>query len=162
MHFCRLVCATALAVVLGCAYAEQPTPRVVLVQPSGPEVPANLLRISISFASQVEGALLPRLALLHADGTRVQEPFLEQELWSPSGKILTVMMHPGRVKTGLKSRDEMGPILSVGDDVALALDGIPIKRWRIGPADEIGPRMSEWKVSAVRADSKQPLVVTLD
>ena len=91
-----------------------------------------------------------------------QEPFLEQELWSPSGRILTVMMHPGRVKTGLKARDEKGPILSVGDDVALALDGIPIKRWSIGPADEIGPVASAWRVSAVRVDSTQPLVVALD
>src|SRR5215468_6642099 len=162
MHLCRLVCATALAVVLGCAYAEQPAPRIVLVQPSGPKVPANLLRISIRFASEVEGPLLPRLALVHADGTRVQEPFLEQELWSPSGKILTVMMHPGRVKTGLKARDEKGPILSVGDDVALALDGVPIKRWSVGPADEIGPIVSAWRVSPVRVDSKQPLVVVLD
>src|SRR5215831_5044916 len=162
MHLCRLVYAAAFAVTLGCAYAEQPTPRVVLVQPSGPEVPANLLRISIKFASQVESPLLPRLALLRADGTRVQEPFLEQELWSPSGKILTIMMHPGRVKTGLKARDEKGPILLVGDDVALALDGVPIKRWRVGPADETGPTASEWKVSAVRVESKQPLVVALD
>src|SRR5499427_5843741 len=162
MHFCRLVCATALAVVLGCAYAEQPTPRVVLVQPSGPEVPANLLRISISFASQVEGPLLPRLALLHADGRPAQEPFLEQELWSPSGKILTVMMHPGRAKTGLKVRDENGPILSVGDDIALALDGIPIKRWSVGPVDEVGAVASAWRMSTVRVDSKQPLVVVFD
>src|SRR5215475_7436727 len=162
MHLCRLVCATALSVTLGCAYAGQPAPRVVLVQPSGPEVPANLLRISISFASQVEGPLLPRLALLHADGTQVLAPFLEQELWSPSGKILTVLMHPGRVKTGLKSRDEKGPILSAGDDIALALDGVPIKRWRVRPANEIGPMASEWKVSAVRVESKQPLVVALD
>jgi hypothetical protein len=162
MRFCRLVCATAFAVTLGCAYAEQPTRRVVLVQPSGPEVPANLLRLSIEFASQVEGPLLPRLALLHADGTRVQEPFLEQELWSPSGKVLTVMLHPGRVKTGLKARDEKGAILSAGDDVVLALDGVPIKRWRVGQADEIGPMVSAWKVSPVRADSKQPLVVVLD
>jgi len=92
----------------------------------------------------------------------VQEPFLEQELWSPSGKILTVMMHPGRVKTGLKARDEKGPILLVGDDVALALDGVPIKRWSVGPADEIGPIVSAWRVSPVRVDSKQPLVVVLD
>jgi hypothetical protein len=63
--------------------------------------------------------LLPRLTLLRADGSQVQEPFLEQELWSPSGKILTVLMHPGRVKTGLKAQDEKGPILSAGDDVAL-------------------------------------------
>src|SRR5262245_23498610 len=162
MHLCRLVFATSLAVSLGCAYAEQQAPRVVLVQPSGPEVPANLLRLSISFAAQVEGRLLPRLSLLRADGRQVEAPFLEQELWSPSGKILTVLMHPGRVKTGLNARNEKGPILSAGDDVALALDGVPIKRWRVGPADEIGPMASEWKVSAVRAESKQPLVVALD
>lgn len=162
MRLCQLLSAIALAVALGCAQAEQPTPRVVLVQPSGPKVPANLLRISVTFVAQVEGPLLPRLALLRADGSQIQEPFLEQELWSPSGKILTVMMHPGRVKTGLKARDEKGPILSVGDDVALALDGVPIKRWIVGPADEIGPMASEWKVSAVRVESKQPLVVALD
>ena len=162
MHFHRWLGATALAVALGSSHAEQLAPRVVLVQPSGPKVPANLLRISISFASQVEGPLLPRLSLLRADGRQVQEPFLEQELWSPSGKILTVMMHPGRVKTGLKAQDEKGPILSVGDEVALALDGVPIKRWRVGLADEIGPMASEWKVSAVRVESKQPLVVALD
>jgi hypothetical protein len=162
MHLCRLVCGAALAVTLGCSYAGQPTPRVVLVHPSGPEVPENLLRISISFASPVEGPVLPRLALLHADGRRVQEPFLEQELWSPSGRILTVMMHPGRVKTGLKARDEQGPVLSVADDVALALDGVPIKRWSVGPADEIGPVASAWRVSAVRVDSKQPVVVAFD
>src|SRR4029453_18144870 len=127
MHFCRLIGAIALAVALGSSHAEQPAPRVVLVQPSGPEVPANLLRLSIVFATQVEGPLLPRLSLLRADGRRIQAPFLEQELWSPSGKILTVMMHPGRVKTGLKPHDEEGPILSVGDDVALALDGVPVK-----------------------------------
>jgi hypothetical protein len=162
----RLAGATALVVVLGSAlgssHAEPPAPRVVLVQPSGPEVPANLLRISITFAAQVEGPLLSKLTLLRADRSQVQEPFLEQELWSPSGRILTVLLHPGRVKTGLKAHDEKGPILSVGDDVALALDGVPIKRWRVGPADESGPMASLWKLSAVRVESKQPLVVALD
>jgi len=166
MHLCRWVGATALAVAissaLGSSHAEQPAPRVVLVQPSGPEVPANLLRLSIRFAAQVEGPLLPRLSLLRADGRQVQAPFLEQELWSPSGRLLTVLLHPGRVKTGLKAQDEMGPILSAGDDIALALDGAPIKRWRVGPADETGPMASQWKVSAVRVESKQPLVVALD
>ena len=162
MHLGRLAAAAALAVALGSSHAEQPIPRVVLVQPSGPEVPSNLLRLSITFAAQIGGPLLRRLSLMRADGRPVQAPFLEQELWSPSGKILTVMMHPGRVKTGLKAHDEKGPILSVGDDVALALDGVPIKRWRVGPADEIGPMASKWKVSAVRVESKQPLVVAFD
>ena len=162
MHLCRLAGAIALAVALGSSQAAQPTPRVVLVQPSGPEVAANLLRLSIRFAAQVEGPLLPRLSLLRADGRQVQAPFLEQELWSPCGKILTVMMHPGRVKTGLKARDEKGPILSVGEDVILALDGHPIKQWRVGAADTVGPAVSAWKLSAVSVGSRQPIVVTLN
>src|SRR5262249_43171948 len=162
MPLFRLASAIALAVALGTSHAEPPAARVVVVQPSGAQVPANLLRISISFAAQVERPVLPRLSLLRADGSQVQEPFLEQDLWSPSGRILTVLLHPGRVKTGLKARDEKGPILSEGDDVALALDGVPIKRWRVGPADDIGPMASEWKLSAVRVHSKQPLVVALD
>lgn len=162
MHVRRWAGAATLAVALGCSHAEPSTPRVVLVQPSGTQVPANLLRISIRFATQVEGPLLPRITLLRADGGKIQEPFLEQELWSPDGNVLTVMMHPGRVKSGLKARAEMGPILSVGDDVSLAIDGHPIKRWRVGPTDEAGPVTSAWKVSAVRAESVQPLVVALD
>lgn len=162
MTLYRSAGAAALAVVLGCAHAGLPAPRVILVQPSGPQVPANLLRISIRFASQVEGPLLPKITLVRAGGRRIEEPFLEQELWSPNGNVLTIMMHPGRVKSGLKARAEMGPILSVGDDVSLAIDGHSIKRWRVGPTDEAGPVTSGWKVSAVRADSLQPLVVTLD
>ena len=162
MPLYRWAGAAALAVALGCAHAELPTPRVILVQPSGPQVPANLLRISIRLASQVEGPLLPRITLLRADGSKIQEPFLEQELWSPDGKVLTVLMHPGRVKSGLKARAQMGPILSAGDEVSLALDGRPVKRWSVGPADEAGPVTSAWKVSAVRPESLQPLVVTLD
>ncbi|MFL6603693.1 MAG: hypothetical protein ACJ8R9_20530 [Steroidobacteraceae bacterium] len=174
MHLSRWARVATLAIALGCSHAVPSTPRVVVVQPSGTQVPANLLRISIRFATerlareppagatQVEGSLLPRITLLRADGRRIQEPFLEQELWSPDGNVLTIMMHPGRVKSGLKARAELGPILSVGDDVSLAIDGHPIKRWRVGPTDEAGPVTSGWKVSAVRAESLQPLVVSLD
>jgi hypothetical protein len=172
MHLPRWAVAAALALALGCVHAalsaagpttaEPAAAGVVLVQPSGSEVPANLLRISIRFATQVEGPLLPRITLLRADGREIPEPFLKQELWSPDGKVLTVLMHPGRVKTGLNAREQMGPILSVGDDVSLALDGLPIKRWSVGPTDESGPVTSAWTMSAVRAGSLQPLAVTLD
>jgi hypothetical protein len=162
MQLRRCAGAATLVAALGCSYAEPSTPRVVLVQPSGPRVPANLLRISIRFATQVEGPVLPRITLLHTDGRQIQEPFLEQELWSPDGKVLTVIMHPGRVKSGMQARAQMGPILSAGDDVSLTIDGHPVRRWSVGPADEAGPVPSAWKVSTVRAESLQPLVVTFD
>lgn len=162
MYFPRWGGAATLAVALSCSHAAAAMPRAVLVQPSGPQVPINLLRISIRFATQVEGSVLRRITLLRADGGEIQEPFLEQELWSPDGKVLTILMHPGRVKSGLQARAEMGPILSVGDDVSLALDGHPIKRWTVGPSDEAGPVTSAWQLSTVHAESLQPLVVTFD
>jgi hypothetical protein len=162
MNFHRWLGATALAVALGCSHAQSLTTRVALVQPSGLEIPANLLRFSIRFEAQVEGPMLRRLALWRGDGMQIQEPFLEQELWSPDGKLLTVLMHPGRVKSGLIAHDEHGPILSLGEDVTLALDGHPIKQWRVGPANTVGPAVSAWKISAVRVGSRQPIVVTLN
>ena len=45
--------AAILAAAPGCSHAEPLTPRVILVQPSGPQIPANLLRFSIRFATQV-------------------------------------------------------------------------------------------------------------
>jgi len=162
MRIDRWLGATALAAALTGSYAQQPTPRVVLVQPSGSEVPANLLRLTIQFENPFEGPVLQRLALLRADGTQIPEPFLEQELWAPDGRLLTVLMHPGRVKSGLIAHDELGPILSAGEVVNLVLDGRPIKRWNVGQADTVGPDVSAWIMSTVRVDSRQALVAKLD
>lgn len=167
MHLRRWQGAAAVAVALGCSFVESTiaapsVAEVVSVQPSGPQVPANLLRFSIRFATPIEGPVLARINLLHTDATKIHKPFLEQELWSPDGKVLTLLMHPGRVKSGLIAREELGPILTIGDDVSLTLDGVPIKRWSVGPMDVLGPVTSAWRVSAVRAESLQPLVVTLD
>lgn len=151
----------ALVVVLVTAQAE-PVPRIVLVQPSGAAIPANLLRLSVTFAAPVEGQVLNRLGLRRANGMWIQQPFLEQELWSPSSRILTVMLHPGRVKSGLNAHDREGPILSPGDEVLLTLDELPIARWHVIPADVSGPTHSAWQVRPGRLDTRQPLVVHLD
>ncbi|WP_266182125.1 hypothetical protein [Dyella humicola] len=162
MRWRKLLGGMAFAMVLQVATAGPSEPRVVLVQPSGAVAPANLLRLSVVFDAPVEGAVLPRIALSHADGRPLQEPFLQQELWSPDGKILTLLLHPGRVKTGLVAREQLGPILSAGDDVVLTFDGHLIKQWHVGPVDATGPVASAWKLSHLRSGSRQPLVVTLD
>ena len=162
MRWRPLIGCMAFATALHVARAAQPAPQVVLVQPSGAEVPANLLRLSVVFAAPIEGAVLPRIALSRADGGSLQEPFLPQELWSPDGRILTLLLHPGRVKSGLAAREQRGPIVSEGDDIVLTFDGRPIKRWHIGPVDGDGPVASAWKLSRVRPGSRDPFIVTLD
>jgi len=154
--------AMALALVLTAAHAGRPEPQIVQVRPSGSEVPANLLRLSLKFPAPVEGPVLPRIGLVLADGTGLQDPFLPQELWSPDGTTLTLLLHPGRVKTGLVAREKLGPVLREGEDVAVIFDSQPIKRWHIGPVDSNGPVASAWRMSTVRAGSRAPLVVTLD
>lgn len=162
MRWRLLIGGMVFAAAMPAAQAAQPAPEVVAVQPSGAEVPANLLRLSVVFAAPIEGEVLPRIALSRADGRLLQEPFLQQELWSPDGKVLTLLFHPGRVKTGLIAREQQGPILSEGEDVVLSFDGRPIKRWHIGPVDGNGPVAAAWKLSRVRPGSREPLVVSLD
>jgi hypothetical protein len=157
----RAVCAWALwTAVAAPAVAAQLVP--VAVQPSGPEVPANLLRISLVFAQPIGEQVLPRLELGQVNGNVIDKPFFEQELWSPSGKILTVLLHPGRVKTGLIAHDTEGPVLHADAVVVLRLDGQEIKRWKVGADDHDGPRSSGWKIGSVRVGTREPLVVELD
>ena len=153
----------ALPLWIAVAAQTVAAPRVpVAVQPSGPEVPANLLRISLVFAQAVNEPVLPRLELREANGNVIDKPFLEQELWSPSGKILTVLLHPGRVKSGLIAHDMIGPVLHADRLVMLMLDGQEIKRWKVGADDNDGPHPPDWNVGSVLAGTREPLVVELD
>lgn len=157
----RALCALALwTAVAAQAVAAQLVP--VAVQPSGPEVPANLLRISLVFAQPVGEQVLPRLELRQANGNVIDKPFLEQELWSPSGKILTVLLDPGRVKSGLIAHDTIGPVLHADELIVLMLDSQEIKRWKVGADDHDGPRPSNWNVGSVLAGTRKPLLVELD
>ena len=153
---------TFAAVAAGVAMAAAGTPRVVAVSPSGRAVPENLLRISIRFDAAPEGQVLRRLSLATRDGRPLHEPFLDQQLWSPDGRVLTVLLHPGRVKTGLIAHEQLGAILVEGETVQLMLDGQPLRRWVVGPRDEQGPRPDGWRLSPVRAGHRDPLVVRLD
>jgi len=161
-HRYRRACAAAvlLATMLGGVQAQ--AAQLPRVQPSADHVPANLLRISLTFARPVDGDVLSRLALVRADGSGIDAPFLPQELWSPDGVILTLLLHPGRVKTGLQARAALGPILSAGETVTLTFDGRPLHTWRIDGDDTEGPDVAAWRIAPVRAGSREALAVTLD
>ena len=163
MRFCpRAACWVGGGVAIWLAAASPAPSPVLSVSPSGTVVPENLLRLSVRFDAPPTGRVLTRLALVGRDGRPLPEPFLEQELWSPDGLTLTVLLHPGRVKTGLVARQVWGPILAKGDEVVLTFDGRPVRRWSVGPRDEQGPLPAAWVLSAGRAGCREPLVVRLD
>lgn len=147
---------------------------VTQVYPSAGVLPENLLKFYICFSAPMSlGQAYRRIHLYDEKGDEVPGAFLElgEELWSPDGTRLTLLFDPGRIKQGLKPREELGPILSTGKSYALRIDhdwpdatGLPldapfVKPFKAGPADDTSPDPSTWKISIPSARSFQPLLV---
>lgn len=153
--------------------AKEPT-RVLEVYPSGDELCENHLRFYIHFSAPMrQGGAYAHLRLLDASGKPVDHPFLEldEELWDPQGRRFTLLFHPGRIKKGLKPREELGPILEAGKTYTLVIDrqwndaeGRPLKEsyrktFTATAAEEHSPDPKTWKLQPVSAGSAQALVV---
>jgi hypothetical protein len=138
-------------------------------------VPANTLKLYLDFSEPMEqGVFLKHLTLQRRNGEEVAGAFRETELWSPDGKRLTVMLHPGRQKTGVNLNVDEGPVLVAGEryslvvsdqwrstqGVALGKEGVfvlePIA------ADHEQPDPARWQMHAPKAGTLDPLVVITD
>jgi hypothetical protein len=148
---------------------------VAQVYPTGDKLPENLLKFYLEFSAPMsQGEVYQYIRLLKADGNAVDLPFLEldEELWDNTGTRLTLLIDPGRIKRGLKPREDVGPALLEGKSYTLRIDakwpdaqGNPLtkpfaKRFKVGPPDEIQPDPKRWKLAAPRAATKQPLVAS--
>jgi hypothetical protein len=119
------------------------------------------------------GEAYEHIRLLDAAGKPVEQVFLElgEELWDPQGQRFTLFFHPGRVKKGLKPREELGPILVEGRTYTLVIDrqwndaqGNPLKEsyrktFRAVAAQEKSPDPKTWKIQSPRAGTVETLVV---
>jgi hypothetical protein len=152
-----------------------PPAQVVAIYPSGRELPENLLRFYIQFsAPMIQGTCYSRVHLRdETTGAEVERPFLElpQELWSPDGTRLTLLLEPGRVKHDLVPREELGPILIAGRTYSLAVDanwpdaqGQPLvagarKRFQAVKADSRQLEPSSWTIETPAAGTRDPLSI---
>ncbi len=158
---------------------EQPpqTPEVTNVFPSGNKLPENLLKFYLHFSTPMrQGDSYRFVHLMNDDDEEVELPFLEiaQEMWSPDGTRLTLLLDPGRIKRGLKPREDSGPALEAGREYELVidtnwknLDGKPLKQafrksFRVGPPDSQQPDIAAWKFETPRANGRETLAVRFD
>jgi hypothetical protein len=98
----------------------------VQIYPTADRLPANLLRLYlVCDRAMSAGESRTHLVLLDAGGRPIERAFLqlEDELWDPSGRRLTVLFDPGRIKRGLKANLESGPPLVEGRRDRLAVEG---------------------------------------
>ena len=152
-------------------------PRVVAVYPSGEEVPANLLRIYVVFSQPMSRHGIQRhIQLLSESGKPVEHPFLDMEegLWDPQARRLTLILDPGRIKQGLALNESKGPPLSPGGRYRLVIsgqaedaDGSPLtldfsKEYHVGSAERTPADPRNWKLIVPRAGTRESLAVIAD
>ena len=95
------------------------------VYPSGEKLPENLLKFYVQFSAPMrKGEAYSHVSIRDADGHKIDLPFLEleQELWDSTGTRLTLLIDPGRIKRGLKPREDVGPVFEEGQDYTLEID----------------------------------------
>jgi hypothetical protein len=130
--------AIALTVAAGARAAALPP-----VTPSGDSVPENLLRIELHLVEpQSEPLAMDHVHLFDEQGRDISGAFLDLPLPGDGGRDITLLLHPGRVKTGVGANLALGRALHAGETVTLVVDDprlpAPLhKRWRVdAPAKE--------------------------
>jgi len=155
--------------------ADTGPPTVVeKIYPTTDLLPENQLKFYLHFSAPMSrGEAYMRVHLVDEFGKRIALPFLEldQELWDPAGRRLTIFFDPARVKRGLLPHEEAGVPIEDGHTYTLVVEkewsdarGKPLqadfkKPFRVGPADREPPRVLDWTVTAPKAGGRDPVTV---
>ena len=162
-----LALATALACFSWQASAGPASAQRAAIYPSGPAVPENLLRIELRFDAPLRVPLdVDDVKLLDAQGHEIPDAFLDLGLPSADGQRVTLLMHPGRVKTGVGANERLGRALHPGETVTLVVAhpslAHPVaKTWRVDGFDATPPQPPTWRVKLPHAGSREPIIVWL-
>jgi hypothetical protein len=130
------------------------TTRITGVYPAAARVPSNLLRWYIETSAPMEpGNALAHIHLMDEAGRDVPGAFLalDQELWDPERRRLTLLFDPGRVKRGVRTNVESGAPLVAGRRYRLVIDD----GWTDGTGAQLASRF-EHSFEAVEADRRSP------
>jgi hypothetical protein len=137
--------------------------RITHIYPSADILPENTLKLYIEFDSPMSrGYAWQHIRLLNSEGVALDLPFLEvdQELWDPAYRRMTVLFDPGRIKRGLVPNQDAGSPIQEGKQYTLVIDrgwpdaqGNPLaqearKTFRVGPAERAGIDLKQWQIGA--------------
>jgi hypothetical protein len=157
------------------AVNRSPSTVVTHVYPSGDVVPANQLRMYIHFSAPMDWRSgFDYVVLLDDQGQEVVDAFLplDADFWNDDRTRYTVFFDPGRVKRGILPNRQMGRALEAGRRYTLVIKrdwrdghGLPLKEafrheFEASAAIERPLAMSDWRVTAPSAGTRDPLAVT--
>jgi hypothetical protein len=157
--------ALLLSAAAATSFAAKPTG---IAYPSGPSVPENLLRIELRFSTPLRSPLdINHVKLFDANGGEITNAFLDLPLPADDGRMVTILMDPARVKSGIGANLALGRALHRGSTVTLVIDDPVIaqpihKTWQVTAFDANPPQPARWTFLAPRLGSREPITVHLD
>ncbi len=152
-------------------------PALEFVTPSNAVIPANTLRFYLTFSNSMErGQVTQNIWVEDHFGTTIENPFLKLgvELWDPQQKRVTLLIDPGRIKTGVGPNELVGAVFKENYRYAIVVsgamqdvDGVPIGieqriEFTAGPAIVDPVNLSLWKVDLPPAGTRFPFIVRFD
>lgn len=174
-----LVASAIITLISGMAVAC-PAPQAasrIDIYPTARVLPANLLRMYAYFPSPMaRDGILDHVTLQDAKGVPIEGVFLSNrfDLWSPDSRRLTLLLDPGRVKTGLAAHEAMGRALTEGAEYTLSIAGTALDAagcavgadtsytFSAGAPDTTRPSPQTWDLTVPVSGTRQPLVVAVN
>jgi hypothetical protein len=109
------------------AFAQVQTPTVAHVYPGTDTIPSNILRFYVEFSEPMrEGSASSHIYIVDSSDRVIKHLFFDSpdELWSADRTLLTLLVDPGRVKSGLRGNQLFGRALKVGQYYSFVLDSM--------------------------------------
>lgn len=149
----------------------------VSVSPNASMIPANTLRLYVSFSEPMSrGQVLSYIYLENEAGEKVVSPFLNlnTELWNKDQTRLTLLFDPGRVKQGVGPNEAYGTPLLEGREYTLVVSkdmqtaqnehlGMEHhSNFKIGPAERRAIRPEYWELQLPQSPTRSTLMIKYD
>jgi|TARA_B110000503_G_scaffold105961_1_gene158190 hypothetical protein len=149
-------------------------PVVLAIYPDTSAIPVNVLRFYIRFSKPMqEMGILTHIRLRDQDGTDMTGVFFENqhELWNKDRTEVTLIVDPGRVKTGLAAHQAIGRAFEEGKRYELTVDKGLLdfhdrelaqnytKQFVAVAEDVTAPQLLRWQVTTPSVQSRMALKI---
>lgn len=150
---------------------------VTAIYPKQNTLPENILKFYIQFSEPMrEGDFLEHIKLHNSKDENVSGVFFDNiyELWNNDHTQITLLVDPGRVKTGLQQNIKQGRAFAVNETYTLTIDTTwktikgnylfkPFtKQFKIKDEDITPPTINAVLISEVKENSREPITITFN
>jgi hypothetical protein len=150
----------AVAACIALSLAASAAEVLAEIYPAGPTLPANVLRLHV-IEDGAAALGLDDVRLTDRSGAQVAGAFLDLLLPSRDGAGLTLLFHPGRVKTGLRANLTAGRVALPGDMLTITIGPSESRTWRIVAAETTPIPIESWQIERPEVGTHEALLVHL-